>query len=142
MNKKFVFETIRYLIVGIITTIIAILLLWLFYDTCGLEENIANILSNVITIIIAYALNRIVVFRSKSDEILKESLKFFGSRAIVAVIDIILFFLLSKVIVNNFLIFSYTIDAVLVVKVIVNIVVIILNYVFSKLFVFKNAKKA
>ena len=90
MNKEFIKETFRYLIVGVITTVIAISLLWLFYNTLGLEENVSNVISNIITIIIAYVLNRVFVFKSKDTDILKESLKFISSRVIVAIIDVIL----------------------------------------------------
>ncbi len=142
MNKEFIKETIRYLIVGLITTLISLLLLWIFYDSLGFEENISNIISNIITIAIAYALNRIIVFKSDDKDILRESLRFLSSRAVVAIIDIILFFILSKIITDDFHCFSYVIDHILIIKIIVNVVVIVLNYVFSKLFVFKNAKKA
>ena len=142
MNKEFIKETIRYLIVGVITTVIAISLLWLFYNTLGLEENVSNVISNIITIIIAYVLNRVFVFKSKDTDILKESLKFISSRVIVAIIDVVLFFILSVLITNDFTVLSIEINHVLLIKIIVNIVVIILNYIFSKLFVFKNAKKA
>ena len=142
MNREFIKETIRYLIVGLLTTIISILLLWIFYGTCGIEENISNILSNIITIAIAYALNRVFVFRSEDKDVLKESLRFLGSRVTVAIIDVTLFFILTKVFINDFYCFSYTIDHVLIIKIIVNVIVIVLNYIFSKLFVFKNAKKA
>ena len=142
MNKEFVKETIRYLIVGIITTIIAISLLWLFYNTCGIEENLSNVLSNIITIIVAYILNRIFVFKSKNSEIMKESLKFIGARIVVAIIDVILFYILTMLITSDFSVFSIEINHVLLIKIIVNIVVIVLNYIFSKFFVFKNAKNA
>ncbi len=142
MNKEFIKETIRYLIVGIITTIVSILLLLIFYNVCGIEENISNIFSNVITIIVAYILNRMVVFKSKDDNVLVESLRFAGSRAIVVIIDIILFFILTKIIISDFSLFSYTIDHILIIKIIVNVVVIVLNYIFSKVFVFKNTKNA
>ncbi|MBR6252419.1 MAG: GtrA family protein [Clostridia bacterium] len=142
MNKEFIKETFRYLIVGVITTVIAISLLWLFYNTLGLEENVSNVISNIITIIIAYVLNRVFVFKSKDTDILKESLKFISSRVIVAIIDVILFFILSVLITSDFTVLSIEINHVLLIKIIVNIVVIILNYIFSKLFVFKNAKKA
>ena len=128
MKKEFLKETIRYLIVGAITTLLSILFLWLLNDLVGLEKNISNIISNAITIIIAYVLNRIFVFKSDNN-ILMESSKFIISRVLVAIIDEILFFLLSMIISN-----------VIVVKVIVNIVVIILNYIFSKLVVFKAPK--
>lgn len=138
MKKELVKETIRYLIVGAFTTVLSIALLWLFYDMIGIEKNLSNIISNIITIIVAYVLNRVIVFKSKNDAILSESLKFLGSRIVVAIIDVILFYLLSIIITQDFKVFSITISSVIIVKIIVNIVVIVLNYLFSKLFVFKT----
>ena len=45
MKKELVKESIRYLIVGVITTIIAFSLLWIFYGIIGLEKNISNIVN-------------------------------------------------------------------------------------------------
>ena len=126
-DKELIKEVIRYIIVGIISTIIALATLWLFYDYCEIEKNLSNILSNIITMLVAYVLNRVFVFKSENKHVLEESSKFFISRIIVAIIDELLFFLLT-----------FVIKEVLVIKIIVNIIVIVLNYIFSKLFIFKK----
>ncbi len=135
-DKPFMIHIITYLIIGVLTTIICLGLFWIFINltTLGetdLGENIANFLSIVITIIIAYILNRIIVFNSKEPNILKEFAKFVTARIISMIFDVASFFVFATV---------FKIDEMLV-KVLNQIVVVILNYILSKLMVFKSFKK-
>jgi putative flippase GtrA len=68
------------------------------------------------------------VFESKSPNILKEMSLFFGGRIFSGVVDMLLMYTFI-----DLLVLDSTIS-----KIIVQIIVIILNYIFSKLIVFKD----
>mgnify|MGYP000523452576 CR=1 FL=1 len=67
-------------------------------------------------------------FDSKNNQIIKEAISFFGSRLATGIMDMVLmWFLVNFNIVND-----------VVAKVVVNVIVVILNYILSKLVVFKK----
>lgn len=130
-------EGMRYLIFGVLSTIVNIVVAELSYDLFfrTLDElirvNLSTILSIIAAWIFAYITNKLYVFDSKTEnitELLKEILSFVGCRAITALVEIVM----MNVFVTK-LHFKY-----LLMKIITNIVVIILNFVFSKLIIFKE----
>ena len=128
-------EIIMYLIFGVLTTIVSITTYILFTHTIlnpnnSLELQVANVLSWIISVLFAYITNRIYVFSSKNKNIIKEIISFFSSRIITLLIDMFLMFILVTVLNNN--------DTIS--KIIVQVVVIIGNYILSKLIVFKKEK--
>ena len=82
-------EIIVYLIVGVLTTIVAwgckFLFNWIFYGGTALptvaQNTVLSIVENVSGIAFAYPTNRRWVFQSKNPNILSELLSFIGSRA-------------------------------------------------------------
>ena len=126
-------EIINYLIIGILTTIVSLLTYYLLVLTIlnpnnPLELQIANITSWVIAVTFAYITNRIFVFNSKEKNILKEALKFCSSRLSTLFIDMLLMFIfVSKLNFND-----------KIIKIVIQIIVTILNYIISKLLVFKK----
>lgn len=113
-------ETFRYIIVGIATTLVNFTMFIILKNF--MEVNIANILSIMTSIIFAFFTNKNYVFESKNENILNMFLLFIGSRAVSMVLEIILVFIFVSVLLFNSIL----------VKIVVNIIVIILNYVFSK----------
>ena len=128
-------EIIKYLIFGVLTTIVSLLTYYLLVFTVldpnnPLELQIANIISWITCVTFAYITNRIYVFNSKDKNITKEIIKFYSSRLTTLFLDMtIMFIFVTKLELNDKLI-----------KIIVQIVIIILNYILSKLLVFKNNK--
>lgn len=137
-------EIINYIIVGVLTTVVS---LGVYYGCVLLFLNpkdpfqlqIANILSWIAAVTFAYFTNRRFVFQSKNDEILLEAIKFYASRVSTLLMDMgIMFVTVTLVNMND-----------KIAKLLVQVIVTILNYVFSKLFVFnkketsnnKNIKK-
>ena len=124
-------EVILYLFFGGLTFIVSmstyILFLWMLND----NALIANVISWIFAVAFAYITNRIWVFHSKTSgaaQIVKEILSFFGGRiATLLLEEAILYVGIYLLGINN-----------IVIKVLAQIVVIIGNYVISKLFVFKN----
>lgn len=130
-------EIINYLIVGVLTTIVSLATKWVLLFTVldpkkAFELQIAVIISWVVAVTFAYVTNRIFVFKSKSKNILKEIISFFGARVLTLFMEmIIMWFFVTLLKLNS--------DTwVLIWTMVVQIVVTVLNYVFSKLFVFKK----
>lgn len=133
-------ETILYLIFGITVTLLNIILFYLFINVFKMSIGLGNVLDNILCILFQYFTNRIWVFESenKGKEAIKEFIQFILARGITAVIDQIFvvvgvdFFVVKYVSYSQQGIFSIGI------KILSNIVVIVLNYIFSKIFVFKK----
>ena len=135
-------ETVLYLIFGVLATVLNIVLFYLFINIWKMSTGLGNILDTIICILFQYFTNRIWVFESKNNgkEAIKEFIQFISARGLTAIIDQIFvvvgvdFFVAKYVSYSQQGIFSVGI------KVLSNIVVIVLNYIFSKLFVFNNKK--
>lgn len=128
-------EIINYLIIGVLTTLISIgiytiLTISILNPNNAIELQIANVISWIIAVLFAYITNRKYVFESKDKNILGELIKFSGSRITTLLIEIVFMFIFVSLIHFN--------DKIM--KIIAQIIVIVLNYVFSKIFVFKKAK--
>ncbi len=122
-NKK---EIFLYLFFGLLTTFISILSFYIFTNIFHIHELISNILSWLIAMSFAYYTNSIYVF--KYDNNSKQTIiKFFSARLLSLGIEelIILIFVTLLHYREMFI------------KLIAQIIVIILNYIFSKWFVFK-----
>lgn len=123
-------------------------ILYLFFGGCSTLVNIvtygigtrilewdvvsANILAWVCSVIFAYLTNKFFVFESKANDLntlFKEVLSFFSARIVTLLLDVAIM---------KFGIYFGIND--LIMKVIANIFVIIANYIFSKLFIFKKEK--
>ena len=136
-------ETILYLVFGILATVLNIVLFYLFINIWKMSTGLGNILDTIICILFQYFTNRIWVFESKNNgkEAIKEFIQFILARGLTAIIDQIFvvvgvdFFVAKYVSYSQQGIFSVGI------KVLSNIVVIVLNYIFSKLFVFNKKKQ-
>lgn len=128
-------EIINYLIVGVLTTLVSILSYFLFTISIlnpnnQIELQVANILSWVLAVIFAYFTNRKYVFVSNNKHKLEEFLKFTSSRITTLLIEMIFMYIFVCILLFN--------DKIM--KIIAQIVVIVLNYILSKLFVFKKDK--
>lgn len=123
-------ETIAYIVVGAFTTVINFISYESLYRI-GLDNLTANALAWVISVIFAYITNKKHVFLSESrnmtDDIIK-LLKFFGARIVTLVIEQAgIFIFIEKLNIYRWL-----------VKGGLAVIVIVLNYLFSKLFIFKK----
>ena len=136
-------ETVLYLIFGVLATVLNIVLFYLFINIWKMSTGLGNILDTIICILFQYFTNRIWVFESKNNgkEAIKEFIQFILARGVTAVIDQIFvvvgvdFFVAKYVSYSQQGIFSVGI------KILSNIIVIVLNYIFSKLFVFNKKKQ-
>ncbi len=144
-------EIILYLFFGVLTTIISVGLYWLLDVTFnhiaevtgnpgltlsnnGLINSSCVVFKNIIAILFAYITNRVYVFKSKVHgfkAVFLEMLSFFGARMATMVFEVAFMF----VTVNVFGL------PTLIMNIIAQFVIVVLNYVFSKLFIFKKKAK-
>ncbi|WP_333576006.1 GtrA family protein [Faecalibacillus intestinalis] len=121
-------EIIMYLIFGTLTTAVNIVVYYLFSNIIHINYLFSNAVAWFLSVLFAYVTNRKYVFDSKNNQIIKEAISFFGSRLATGIMDMVLmWFLVNFNIVND-----------VVAKVVVNVIVVILNYILSKLVVFKK----
>ena len=126
-------EQINYLIVGGLTTVVSLAAYWLCTRTFldpgdGLQLQAANVISWICAVTFAYFTNRRYVFFSKEPNKLKEAGKFFLSRVTTLLMEMGIMGLGVSVL---------RIDD-RIVKVAAQVMIIIANYVFSKLLVFRK----
>ena len=126
-------EIIRYLIIGSLTTVISLLVYYLlvftvFNPDIPLELQITNIISWIISVTFAYFTNRGFVFKSNKKANLKEGLEFYLSRISTLLIEMIMMYIFVTLLHFN--------DKIM--KLLVQIIVIIVNYILSKFIVFKK----
>lgn len=160
IDKFFTKEIVSYIFFGVLTTAVNLLTFYLFKElfisigwegilntllsSAGWEKALdflsdgsdyldANTIAWVVGVLFAFFTNKLFVFESKSwkpSVAGREFIGFVGARILSFVAESLLMFLMVTVLSWN----------ELVAKIIVGIVVIVMNYVFSKLFIFKKEK--
>lgn len=122
-------EIIKYLIFGILTTLVNILCFYIL-DKLNIDIYINNTISWIVSVIFAFITNKLYVFESKSLDIktiFKEGTSFLGARIFSYFVDMgTIYLLFDGLRINK-----------LISKIVSNIIVIIINYIFSK-FIFKK----
>ncbi len=134
-------EIINYVIVGVLTTLVSLgtyyVCVYTFLNpNISWQLQLANIISWLVSVTFAYVTNRLYVFKSKDPDILKEGVKFYGARLLTLVLDMVFMYLTVTIFKFN--------DKIM--KLLSNVLVLVLNYILSKIFVFikkdgKNDKK-
>ena len=129
-------EILVYLIVGVMTTVVAwtAKFLWNFIFYAGtahptpVQTTILTIVEFFAGVAFAYPTNRKWVFQSTNPNIFKEAAGFIASRLATFGLQMLLNLLLINVLNMNFYLAT----------VLISVVVVISNYVFSKLLVFRK----
>lgn len=125
-------EIVSYLIVGVLTTVVS----WVVYALLKLVLDMNNpfqvqfavIMRWVAGVVFAYFTNRHFVFKSKDPNILMEGLKFASSRVITLLLDMFIMWLMVTILgIDDWI---ATLSSA--------VIVTVMNYVFSKLLVFKR----
>ena len=134
-------EVISYLIFGVLTTLVNIIISYLLKAFCHIEGNIASTIGIICSILFAYFTNRRWVFHSNAHTLKDKWIefgKFILGRAFTMVVEIVGVFLLNDVIHSFYGMFNDNI-AYLINKVLITFIVIVLNFFISKFFAFKSA---
>lgn len=130
-------EIVLYIVFGGLTTVVNWVTYSLFVSFCSIT--VSNVIAWVFAVVFAYLTNKIFVFEQKSwkpNIAFFEFSKFVSSRLLTGVVEIAGVDILVYVGLNQTI---FGIEG-MVAKVTVSIVVVILNYFFSKLIVFKEKK--
>ena len=127
-------EIISYLFFGAVTTAVNYGVFVLCGHVFHLDVVVSNIISWVAAVIVAYVTNKLWVFDSKKSDvktIAREFAEFVIGRLITLGIEtLLLWIFVDKLGVND-----------LIMKIITNVIVVILNYIFSKFIIFRKKKK-
>ncbi len=133
IKKVMTKEIFFYIVFGVSTTIINLVVFYVLNEKLKINENIANIIAILCAVIMAYITNKDLVFHSEAKgykQKIAEFCKFMGGRAFTMVVEWGLGALLFLTPINK-----------MISKIFVTVVVIIINYFFSKFIVFRHKKK-
>lgn len=127
-NKVVSREVFFYLVFGVLTTLVNIVSFAILTRLLSAGTVLSNVIAWFLSVLFAYVTNRRWVFQSKDGNLFREAAAFFSGRIGTGVLDTVVMFI--------------TVDLLgwndMVMKVISNVIVVILNYIISKFFVFKD----
>lgn len=124
-------EPILYVFFGGLTTLVNLVIFFGSTRLLKINELWATVIGFIISVLFAYVTNRIFVFKSKAKgikNIVREITSFFGCRLFSGGLDLAL----TAIFITWLNLYDVP------VKILINIAVIVLNYLFSKLFIFKK----
>ena len=119
---------------GVLTTLLNIFAYWLFTRILNFSVVQATVIAWIIAVLFAYYTNRKFVFHSKNNSLnglISEASEFFICRLATGFLDVVIMFVFVDILALN--------DVLI--KTCSNILVIILNYIASKLFIFKHKEE-
>ena len=125
---------ISYAFFGVCTTIVNIVVYYIFSHILKFGTASSTVVAWFLAVLFALITNKIWVFKSKSwekDILIKETISFFSCRLLTGLLDMVIMVVFVDMLHFNDII----------IKVISNILVIVLNYVASKLIIFNHKKK-
>ena len=134
IKKMLANDKIRYLFAGGCTTLVNLVAFFLLRNFTDINRNICNAIAIAMAIAFAYFINKLFVFKSRKLGFvgtITEMISFVGMRLVSMLVEILGFALLCD---------SFRFNEVAS-KLLVQVVVLVLNYIFSKLIVFKKEKK-
>ena len=122
-----------YIFFGGLTTVVSIGTFALCNSVLSITELISNVFSWIAAVTFAYVTNKIWVFHSKATGkgIIKEALAFYGGRLTTLFIEELLLLVFVTLLHFNGLI----------IKTAAQFVVLVLNYLISKIFIFRGAEQ-
>ena len=128
-------EIINYLIFGVLTTVVSLVTYYICVYTFinpedAVQLQIANVISWIFGVAFAYVTNRRFVFESNEKNKLKEASKFVTSRIVTLLMDMAIMFIGVTALKFN--------DKIM--KLVSQVVVIIANYLLSKIIVFNKGE--
>lgn len=125
-------DIIMYGFFGVLTTLVNIITYHISYNTFGISNVGSTIVAWIVAVSFAFLTNKTLVFESRSwnrETVLAEIWKFYGCRIGTGIIEVGMMYLFVDMMRMNGT----------VMKTITNMIVIVLNYVFSKIFIFKKS---
>lgn len=130
-NREEIKEIVAYLVFGVLTTLVNIVVYWLCAHPLGIKTVPSSVIAWIASVLFAYITNRIWVFHSETtgkSGIIREVAYFFACRLATGVVDWVFMYVTVDLLGFN--------DVIM--KIIANVVVVILNYIASKLLIFRK----
>lgn len=141
-------EIILYVVFGVLTTLVNFAAFWLLSKLFGEKLYlINNAIAWIISVVFAYITNKLFVFESKSFKpgvIIKEVIEFFAARLFSFAVEeggLLLFVKCLHFDNYSIKLLSFEISGQMIAKVILAVIVVILNYFFSKFIIFAKKDK-
>lgn len=141
-------ELIVYVVFGVLTTVVNFVVFWIFSKILGDDLYLVNnAVAWVVSVIFAYVTNKLWVFDSKSwalKIVAKEVVEFVAARLFSFGVEeggLLLFVNVLGFDEYSVTLFGFEITGQLIAKVILAVIVVILNYFFSKFVIFAKKKK-
>ena len=126
LRTKLSRELITYLIFGVLTTLVSMATFWLACKS--VHYLIAEVISWIIAVTFAFFTNRIFVFQSRGEGLFRQMAAFYASRLFsLGVEELGLFIMIDIAGIGE-----------MAAKLVLQVVVVVLNYVLSKLVVFRK----
>jgi putative flippase GtrA len=122
---------ILYAVFGVLTTLVNFLVFFPLYNYFGLTVALSNAIAWLLAVLFSFFTNKPFVFGSNNwtaKNTLRELANFIGCRLITGVLETLLLYVLVDVLYFNGSLW----------KIIISVLVVILNYIFSRLIVFKK----
>ena len=139
IKKFFDNEILSYLFFGVTTTLVSIIIRITIFYLCQ-QELWATALGNIAGILFAFFTNDTIVFKQKRKNWFKRLIKFMTARFITFLLDLLLTFIFVTSfphIIGQFV--SDNLNTINTIETIfAQVTIIVLNYIFSKVFVFKK----
>ena len=146
MNKHR--ELLLYILFGALTTLVNFAAFWAFSLLLGEDLYlISNAIAWILSVLFAYFTNKLFVFNSKSfaaKVVLKEFIEFLVARVFsfgVEELGLLLFVDLLGFGNWAFVLLGFNVTGQLIAKLILAVIVVIMNYFFSKFFIFSKKEK-
>ena len=124
-------EVISYLFFGVLTTAVNFIVYLPVYNILGLSASVSNMIAWVVAVVFAYFVNKIYVFRSldwSRKTVIPELTKFVAARVLSGVLETGILLVTVDILGWNGNIWKF----------VTQVLVVISNYVFSKLIVFRK----
>ena len=124
-------ELISYLFFGVLTTAVNFIVYLPVYNILGLTASVSNMIAWVVAVVFAYFVNKIYVFRSldwSRKTVVPELTKFVAARVLSGVLETGILLVTVDILGWNGNIWKF----------VTQVLVVISNYVFSKLIVFRK----
>ncbi len=122
-------EVILYLIFGVLTTAVNMIIFFLLLNVLNIHYIISNVIAWIAAVLFAYVTNKSIVFQAKTEnkkDKIREFISFIACRVFSLLIETVMLWLMVDIID-----FNSNIS-----KIITSIVVVIINYIGSKFFIF------
>lgn len=133
LEEKRLWEIFIYLFFGGLTTVVNIVTFTVSYQIFNLSWPISNTISWIFSVLFAFVTNKVWVFQTKSEnfkELIWEFSKFIFARVVSFGMDMATMYIFIDLLNTGNL----------VAKIITQIVVVVANYIFSKVFIFKKVE--